>query len=165
VPWSSVELSDVLAFSGDARLTAAWDADDDPQRDAWFAIIRDSAVAQIRAKVSARGKNPLDANPTRIPPEFVELAVLRMLIAILGRVGPTAGSGGQGGADPLGLTSDQRSRLTQLEKDLDSVAKGESGVSTTDDPESTASQGPTGPSVERVSGPGRLFSRTTLSGL
>jgi hypothetical protein len=68
VPWTSVTLSHVFAFTGDARVTEAWDADSDTQRDAWFQIQRASVVAQIRAKASAKGQNALDADATLIPP-------------------------------------------------------------------------------------------------
>lgn len=165
MPWTSVTLSHVFAFSGDARITEAWDADDDAERDTWFDIQRASVVAQIRAKASAKGQNALDADATLIPPEFHELAILRLLIAILGRLGPTAGTGGDGAGDPLSLTADQRTRLTQLEKDLDMVAKGEIGVTSPATPETSASIGSTGSGVTLVSSTTRRATRDTLSGL
>ena len=163
--WKNVELSDVLAFARNERLETAWAADDDPQRDNWFGIIRDTVVAQIRAKCSAKGTNKLDDDPVRIPPEFLELAAYRLLISIMGRIGPTSGYGGQGGADVLALTEDQRTRLTQLEKDLDMVAKGELSVTVPDDPEIIESTASRGPAAERISTQPRLATRDTLKGL
>ena len=150
---------------GDARITAAWDTDTDEERDAWFAIQQDSVVAQIRAKVSAKGKNSLDSDASLIPPEFHELAILRLLIAILSRMGPTGGTGGEAGADPLSLTSDQRTRLTQLEKDLDMVAKGELGVSAPANPEGASTVGTSGSGVALASSSPRRFTRCTTAGL
>lgn len=161
MPWKTVTHDTVLAFSRDARIEAAWDADSDAERDAWFAIQRDSTVASIRVKCSAGGANPLDPDTGTIPPEFVELAALRLLIAVLSRMGPTGGSGGEGGADPLGLTADQKTRLTQLEKDLDAVAQGKLGITPPTSGEVTS----TGASVQLVSSSSRLATRKTLSGL
>ncbi|MBN9691311.1 MAG: hypothetical protein J0M24_13830 [Verrucomicrobia bacterium] len=163
--WKNVELSDVLAFARNERLETAWAADDSLESDRWFGVIRDTVVAQIRAKASARGTNALDDDPARIPPEFLELAALRILVQILGRLGPTSGLGGQGGSDSLALTEDQRTRLTQLEKDLDMVAKGELAVTAPDDPESEQSMTPAGPGVQNLTTETRQFTRSNLKGL
>lgn len=165
MPWKSVTLDHVFAFTRDERIIIAWDADSDEERDAWFAIQQESVIAQIRAKVSAKGKNPLDSDASLIPPEFHELAILRLLIAILSRVGPTAGTGGEAGADPVTLTSDQRTRLTQLEKDLDMVAKGELGVSAPVNPEGVSTVGTSGSGVALASSSPRRFTRCTTAGL
>lgn len=160
--WSQLTLDTVLAFSRDERIEQAWDADSDAERDTWFGVQRDSVVAQIRAKCSAGGANALDPDGATIPPEFVELGVLRLLIAVLSRLGPTAGTGGDGGADPLSLTPDQRTRLTQLEKDLDMVAAGKLGITPPTDGAAVSS---TGAATRLVSSSPRLASRTTLAGL
>lgn len=162
MPWKTVTHDTVLAFSRDARIEDAWDADSDAERDGWFAIQRDSTVASIRVKCSAGGANPLDPDPGTIPPEFVELAALRLLIAVLSRMGPTAGSGGEGGADPLGLTADQKTRLTQLEKDLEAVSQGKLGITPPTDGEPVTSPGA---ATRLVSNSPRLATRNSLAGL
>lgn len=162
MPWTPVTLAHVFAFTGDSRIVEAWDADSDTERDAWFEIQRGSVVAQIRAKASAKGQNPLDADATLIPPEFHELAILRLLIAILSRLGPTAAGDS---ADPMSLTADQRTRLTQLEKDLDMVAKGDLGITTPATPEGTSTIGTTGSGVTLASSTPRRATRETLAGL
>lgn len=163
--WKSIELDEVLAYANNDRLTAAWSANDDAQRDTWFGTTRDTVVAQIRAKCSALGLNQIDADSFRIPPEFVELAALRLLVAILGRLGPTAATGGDAGADPLGLTADQKDRLRQLGKDLDDVAAGKLSVSPTDHPLAGGFSGPAVSAVQLASSTERRFSRDTTRGL
>lgn len=161
MPWSPITLASVLAYSGDERIEQAWNADSDAERDAWFAIQRDSVVAQIRGKCRAGGANELDPDTATIPPEFVELAALRLLISVLSRLGPTAGAGGDGGSDPLSLTADQRTRLTQLERDLDMVAKDELEIT----PPDTGTGVSGGADVRLVSSSPRTATRNTLAGL
>jgi len=160
VSWLPITLETVLAYSRDERLVEAWDADSDEERDAWFGVQLGSTIAQIRAKCAAGGANALDPDPATIPPEFTELAVLRLLIAILSRIGPTASSGGES-ADPLSLTADQRTRLTQLERDLDAVAKGELSITAPDSAGVTSS----GAGAQLVTSGPRIATRRTLSGI
>lgn len=137
--WLPVSFADVLAYSRSERLTKAWDADDTTQRDAWFEIQRAGVVADIRRKCGSSGRYALDSDTANVPPEFHDLAVLRLLVKILGRIGPTAGAGGDNGADPLALTQDQRDEKRRLEKDLDAVAAGTLGLSIPDAEETEAS--------------------------
>lgn len=129
MPWKLVTEADVMTFARSARAEAAWDADDDPQKAAWFETMRAGVVEDIRRKCGNSGRFPLDSNPDTVPGEFHPLACARILVDILGRVGPTAGTGGEGGADPMALTVDQRDKMRRLEADLNLVAKGELGIS------------------------------------
>lgn len=165
MPWTRVTIETVFAYSGDARLTEAWDADSDAQRDAWFGIQRDTVVAQIRAKVAAGQRNRLDADPGTIPPEFVELAILRLLIAVLGRLGPTAAGGGASAGDPMSLTSEQNRRMDSLEQDLQAVAMGQLAVTAPVASEAAPSVGSLGSGVTIASSTPRRSTRRTMEGL
>lgn len=167
MPWTSVSLSDVLAHSRTPRITAAWDADDDQQRDAWFETHRANVVASIRAACGASGKYALEDDAAKIPLEFHDLACLRLLVKIMGRVGPTAGTGGQNGADPLALTGDQRDEKRRLEADLKLVAEGKQGLSLPATVEATptvATAGNVAAELATTPSP-RRFTRTQMDGL
>lgn len=165
MPWTPVTIDTVFAYSGDARLTEAWDADSDAERDAWFDVQRESVIAQIRAKVAAGQHNRLDADPELIPMEFRELAILRLLIAVLGRLGPTAAAGGASAGDPMSLTAEQNKRLDALEKDLQAVAMGQLAVTAPANPEAAPSVGSLGAGVTLARSEPRRATRSTLAGL
>jgi hypothetical protein len=126
--WCHISLADVQAYASQARLDITLEAGVTAEQ--WVASMISTVVAQIRAKVATCPQNRLDANPSKIPPEYREYAVLTVLSAILSRPGADGSD-----RSNLALTSDQVRRVERAETDLDQVAKCDLAVTVTDDPE------------------------------
>lgn len=160
VNWPLITTDSVLAYAHEARVRAPFVQQSREEEGAGFGFIRDGVVARIRLKVGQR--NPLDADPGRVPPEFAELAALLCLSHVLARLG-VLHSGAEGGV--FTLTSEQRDRIRQAERDLDAVANGTMTVTASDNPaESPEVSG--GAAVEVVEGGvTRVLARGSTSGL
>lgn len=158
--WVRVSLDTVLALADRSRVEAVWSRANRDEAEAWFRAMRDPIVARIRAKIAQ--KATLDADPETIPPEFGELAALLCLSAVLSRLGAVH-AGADGGV--FTLTSEQRDRIRELEKDLAAAAKGEYSVTIPSNPDSDPDV-LGGPGVElAATPPSRVLGRASTAGL
>jgi hypothetical protein len=119
-----------------------------------FTQIRDSVVQQIRVAI-ASGDNDLDSDETLIPQELVSCAAWLIIEQLVAAIPGNA----------LPLSEDQRSLLRSERARLDKVAAGDLLVSAPANPEEESTVPASGPSVTEVGSRGRLYSRSSLSGL
>ena len=157
--WSTISLASCYAYGLRQAIDAAFNgAEDDTERDAWFAVLRDNVAARLRAKIQRRTGQAMDVTTNTVPPEFAELATLRTLEAIYDRANSLLGDNEQ----RFRLTQGQRDRLSDLEKELDSVTV----VTTAATPETTPAvifdDGAPAPSM---SAPTRTWDRDSQDGL
>lgn len=157
--WSSISLANCYAYGLRPAIDAAFNhAEDDTERDAWFAVLRNNVVARIRAKIQRRTGQALDATTSTVPPEFAELATLRTLEAIYDRANSLLGENEQ----RFRLTQGQRDRLSDLETELNGITV----VTTPTTPETAPAvvfdDGAPSPSM---SSPTRNWSRDNQDGL
>lgn len=128
--WSTISLAACYAYGMRPAIDAAFShAEDDTERDAWFAVLMGNVVSRLRAKIQRRTGQALDATTTTVPPEFAELATLRTLEAIYDRANSLLGDNEQ----RFRLTQGQRDRMSDLEKELDTITV----VTTPTTPETT----------------------------
>jgi len=109
VPWSPITLDHVRAVVQQARIDRAADADGDGQLELYFRLYHDGTVAAIRSRIAT--SHDLDADPTKLPPEFILLAALRIANILVGR----PGAGPTDGVDPYKLSAGQLDELKRLE--------------------------------------------------
>lgn len=125
--WLPVTLSDLEGWIQADRLKAGFGARGQGDAGAAFDVIAAGIVARIRAKVAQH--YTLDSDPNTVPPELHELACLTAASHVLARLGMVS-TDAAGGV--FTLTSEQRTRLKDLEKDLASIAEGKMGVTLPD---------------------------------
>lgn len=126
--WLPLTLPDLQAHAADERLDAAIRSVLSAGDETTFATLKAPVIARIRSRIATWRDNVLDTRADRIPPEFHDYAALIVLSLILARPGALAGSP----ANQFSLTEDQRARITQAEKDLELVARGELAVTPPD---------------------------------
>jgi hypothetical protein len=157
--WSSIALADCYAYGLRPAIDAAFNhAEDDTERDAWFAVLRGNVVARIRAKIQRRTGQALDATTTTVPPEFAELATLRTLEAIYDRANSLLGDNEQ----RFRLTQGQRDRLDDLETELNEVTVVTTPATAESTPAVVFDDGAPAPSM---SAPTRTWSRDDQDGV
>lgn len=157
--WSSISLSACYAYGMRPAIDAAFQhAEDDTERDAWFTVLRNNVVSRIRAKIQRRTGQALDVTTTTVPPEFAELATLRTLESIYDRANSLLGDNEQ----RFRLTQGQRDRLSDLEKELDTITVVTTPTTAESEPAVSFDSGANAPSI---SSPTLGFSRSAQDGL
>ena len=158
--WLPVTLPDLEGWIHPDRLRVAFGVRGVGEKCSAFDVIAAGIVARIRSKVAQH--HALDSDPTKVPPELHELACLTAASHVLARLGAVA-TDDRGGV--FTLTSEQRTRLKDLEKDLEMISKGELGV-TLPDAETDGSEPYQPNAVELVSTPvTRVLGRAATEGL
>ena len=155
--WVPITLADVRSEAAVARIEAAVSTDRAEIVD-YFDTLRESIVAEIRAKIGSHPRHAMDADADTVPPEFRGYACLRILSRLLARAGTS------GGEPTYRLTDDQKAELERLAGNLDQVAKGALAVTA---PVTAASAGEVSsiaPAVYVEPG-ARRFSRSNTEGL
>lgn len=121
----------VKALINQSRIDRNMDTNGEGHAVVFFDLYHRPNAALVRAKV-AEGQYALDADPLKVPPEFVLLVGLKIAGLILSRPGTN-------GAETDGvfqLSQAQRDMMKQMEDQLTAVSKG-AAVTTTDNPETS----------------------------
>lgn len=154
--WLAITLEQVRAEAAVARIEGSVSTDLG-EISSMFDTLRAGVVAEIRSKIATPGSNVLDADASKVPPEWVGYACLRILSRMLSRPGA-------GEETSWRLTEDQRRELERREADLTKVAEGKLAVSAPETPATEAEVTSLASGIA-IGGRSRRWDRDSLDGL